>query len=316
MNDLEIKKIINDFLPNKMFDVHMHLYDKEYMLGKDKSVTLQNYYLDMQNSFSGRGIEVNILPYPSRKIALNNDFLKVCDDALYNELYKNPFNVGEILVMPYESEESVLSRIKSEQIVGFKCYHSLNKQKSTFNLNIEDYLPESAFCIADKYNKVITLHMVKDKALSDNDNLNYIIKMAKKYPNATLILAHCATSFASWTAVESVDKIKHLDNVWFDFSAICESPSIFQIIKKCGTSRVTWGTDYPISNLKGKPISIADKFCWVLEETCPNLQKEVPFLKIYEENILAIRQASIMLDLTFKDVEDIFYNNAKRLFSK
>ena len=30
---------------------------------------------------------------------------------------------------------------------------------------------------------------------------------AKKYPDATLILAHAARSFAPWTAIESIDKI-------------------------------------------------------------------------------------------------------------
>ena len=41
--------------------------------------------------------------------------------------------------------------------------------------------------------------------------------------------------------------------------------------------------------------------------------KEIELLNLSEENILAVRQASIMLDLTKKDIEDIFYNNAKRL---
>ena len=40
---------------------------------------------------------------------------------------------------------------------------------------------------------------LKDKALADKDNLDYIIKMSKSYPDAVLILAHAARSFASWT---------------------------------------------------------------------------------------------------------------------
>lgn len=316
MANLEIKKIINDFLPDKLFDAHMHLYHKDYMIGDKETYTLERYHKEVSETIGNRQISANIIPYPTKKAVLVNDdsVLNFTDEFLYNELSKNANNVGEILVLPNDTEESILSRVKGEQICGFKPYHLLNGGEITMYLDIEDFLPESAFSLADKYNKVITLHLVKDKSLSDEKNLNYIIKMAKKYPNAKLILAHAARSFASWTAVESVDKIKNLDNVWFDFSAVCESPAMFQIIKKCGTSRVMWGSDYPISNIVGKAISIADKFYWIDEKTSPEIANSVEMIKVFDENILAVRQASIMLELTTKEIEDIFYNNAQKLF--
>jgi hypothetical protein len=69
------------------------------------------------------------------------------------------------------------------------------------------------------------------------DNFNYITTMAHKYPKAKLILAHCARGFASWTTVEKVAELSDYENIWFDLAAICESPSIFQIIKKTGKKR-------------------------------------------------------------------------------
>lgn len=316
MANLEIKKIINDFLPNKIFDVHMHLYHKDYMVGESETYTLENYYKDLSKTIGDREIVANVIPYPSKKVVMVSDdrVLNFTDEFLYGELNKNPNNVGEILVLPNDTEESITARIKGEQICGFKPYHLLNGASDTTQLDIEEYLPESAFSLANKLGKVITLHLVKDKALSDEKNLNYIITMAKKYKNAKLILAHAARGFASWTTVESVDKIKELDNVWYDLSAVCESPAIFEIIKKCGTSRVMWGSDYPISNIVGKAISLADKFYWIDKNSNPEIAKEIEMISVFEENILAVRQASNMLDLTKKDIEDIFYNNAKRLF--
>ncbi len=316
MANLEIKKIINDFLPDKIFDAHMHLYHKDYMVGNAETYTLEDYYKDVSETLGNRKISANIIPYPTKKAVMVSDdsVLNFTDEFLYNELNKDKSNVGEILVLPNDTEESILKRVKSEQICGFKPYHLLNGGEKTMDLDIDDFLPESAFSLADKYNKVITLHLVKEKSLSDENNLNYIIKMAKKYPNAKLILAHAARSFASWTGVESVHKIKDLDNVWFDLSAVCESPAIFQIIKKCGTKRVMWGSDYPISNIVGKAISLADKFYWIDENNNPEIAKSVEMLKVFDENILAVRQASIMLELKSKDIEDIFYNNAQKLF--
>ena len=316
MANLEIKKIINDFLPDKIFDAHMHLYHKDYMVGESQTFTLEGYYKDLSKVIGNREVFANIIPYPSKKVVMASDdsILNFTDKFLYEELSKNPNNVGEILVLPNDTEESILKRIKSERICGFKPYHLLNGGVDTTQLDIEEYLPESAFSLADKLGKVITLHLVKDKALSDEKNLNYITTMAKKYPNAKLILAHAARGFASWTTVESVDKIKNLDNVWYDLSAVCESPAIFEIIKKCGTSRVVWGSDYPISNIVGKAVSIADKFYWIYKNSNPEIAKEIEMISVFEENILAVRQAFNMLDLTTKDIEDIFYNNAKRLF--
>lgn len=318
MANLEIKKIINDFLPDKIFDAHMHLYHKDYMVGESQTFTLEGYYKDLSKVIGNREIFANIIPYPSKKVVMASDdsVLNFTDKFLYEELNKNTNNVGEILVLPNDTEESILKRIKSERICGFKPYHLLNGGVDTTQLDIEEYLPESAFSLADKLGKVITLHLVKDKALSDEKNLNYIITMAKKYPNAKLILAHAARGFASWTTVESVDKIKNLDNVWYDLSAVCESPAIFQIIKKCGTTRVVWGSDYPISNIVGKAVSIADKFYWIDKSYNPEIAKEIEMISVFEENILAVRQAFNMLDLTTKDIEDIFYNNSIRLFNK
>ena len=35
---------------------------------------------------------------------------------------------------------------------------------------------------------------------------------------------------------------------------------------------------------------------------------------VLEENLMAVRQAALMLDMSSREIEDIFYNNAKALF--
>ncbi len=221
---MDKNKILNDFLPDKIFDAHMHLYDKSFMeptTSMPGSVNLEDFHLAMKSTFSNREISANVIPFPSKKVISNDkNYLKIADDFLFSELKKDSNNVGELLVMPNESREHILSRIKSEQICGFKCYHAFYPHEETINLDIKDYLPESTLEIANEYSKVITLHLVKDDSLSDPENLNYIMTMAKKYPNAIIILAHAARAFASWTGFETVEKLKDFDNVWYDLSAI------------------------------------------------------------------------------------------------
>lgn len=50
----------------------------------------------------------------------------------------------------------------------------------------------------------ITLHLGRSNALADVGNLDYILAMARKYPRAKLVLAHCGRSFAAWTAVGTI----------------------------------------------------------------------------------------------------------------
>ena len=140
--------------------------------------------------------------------------------------------------------------------------------------------------------------------------------MAKKYPDAVLILAHAARSFAAWTAIENVSEVAHLDNVWFDFSAVCEPSAMFQIMKKAGVERCMWGSDFPVCCGRGKAISIGDTFYWIYQRDIDNFYSKTPFRTwtIATENLMATRQACIIADLHESQIEDLFYNNAARLF--
>jgi len=88
-------------------------------------------------------------------------------------------------------------------------------------------------------------------------------------------------------------------------------------MQKAGTERCMWGSDYPVSNYRGKAISLADGFYWLYDFECeskPDLaEKMVP---VGVENLLAIRQACLMANLTESQIEDVFYNNAARLFKR
>jgi glutamate-1-semialdehyde 2,1-aminomutase len=201
-------------------------------------------------------------------------------------------------------------------IRGFKCYHLVAGKQPAWQAGIGEYLPESAWQIAQEKEMCITLHMVRDRALADPGNRAYIRQMAQKYPRATLILAHAARGFAAWTTVESVAELADLENVWFDLSAICESPPMMAILKHCGVRRVLWGSDFPISMARGKAISLGDGFYWIYKQDLEHFKAATPIRAtlVGIENLMAVQQACMLLDLGRQAVDDIFYNNAMRLF--
>lgn len=324
--DLEAAKILNDFLPDHIFDVHAHLYDSSFVSGMCNSggafairdrCEVKEYVEDMAPLLGNRPVRLNIVTTPDAAMVDPSSPARIASvDFLADQLNKFPGNVGEVMVGPEDTVEDIEKMLVHPGIRGFKCYHLLAPNKPTWNAPIGDYLPESAWEVADRHGFVITLHMVRDQALADPVNSNYIRQMAKKYPNAVLILAHAARSFAAWTAVEAVDTVKDLDNVWFDFSGVCESPAEFQILRKCGVDRCMWGSDYPISRVAGKAISIADSFYWIGEQDLERFAGPTEFHAWLNgtENLMALRQACLMLDLGHSDVENIFYKNAARLF--
>ncbi len=318
--DLEAIKILEDFLPDRIFDTHVHFFDKEFTPGVSKryeaeKADSEDYEIFFSSMFKHREkFRLNLFAYPDKALSdLNGEPLKKSDDFLVEELNKNSSNVGEIIVLPGESAEHIEKRLVHPNIKGFKCYHIFSDKESTWDCTIDEYLPESAWEIADKKKLSITLHMVKNEALADEDNLKYICTMAKKYKDATLILAHAARSFASWTAIESVEKVKHLENVWFDFSAVCESPAMFQIMRKAGVSRCMWGSDFPACVPRGKAISLANTFYWMFQDSF-EYKTNIKNWLVATENLMATRQACILAELSKKETEDLFYNNAARLF--
>lgn len=313
---------LSDFVPDEIFDSHVHLYDEHFTTHSCQKkpadslavLDLKRYRNDMAAILPGRTIHVNTFSYPDKHLAVNAANRDASDAFTIAQLEKAPLSTGEIMVAPGDTVEELEKRLVHPRIKGFKCYHLLARQTNdTAQCGIEEYLPDSAWEVANQRGMVITLHLMKDASLSDSDNLNYIKTMAKRYPNAILILAHAARSFASWTGLEAVEQIAHLDNVWYDFSAVCESPAMFQILKKAGHSRCMWGTDYPFSQPRGKCISLGSGFQWLYENELEALKIPGTW-HVATETLMALRQAAIMAELTPAQVEDVFFHNAMGLF--
>ena len=323
--DLEAAKILADFLPDRIFDAHAHLFDTALMpsLKSAEGARVvcgpEEYCGELAGILgSPRQLRLNVIGYPDRAMAHDRKLLLQSDAFLQGILDRQKDWVGEILVTPEDSEESLNGRLTDGRIRGFKCYHLMANRDNTWNAGIGEYLPEDVWAVAHERKMCITLHMVKDLALADEENWKYIRRMAKKYPDAVLILAHAARAFAAWTGIESVDKVADLDNVWFDFSAVCESPAMLQIVKKAGIGRCMWGSDYPVCRARGKAISLADSFYWIYQKDLDRFSSKTPVNHwlIAVENLMAVRQLCMLADLTPREIEALFYQNAAALFDK
>ena len=177
---------------------------------------------------------------------------------------------------------------------------------------IGQYLPESAWVVANERKLPIFLHLFRRAALSDPDNFLYITTMTHRYPNAQLVLAHCARGFASWTMMKSIKELEDQGNIWFDLSAICETGPMMACILKNAGKRTIWGSDYPCTMCRGRAVSIGNGQNWLLDDNYNGPERAL----LPAENLMAFYQTALLLNLDQTQINDIFYNNAEFLFYK
>lgn len=315
--DLFLIEKYKDFLPKRVFDAHTHM---TYMpslpnvaFDWQTAYTPADYKRDMAYALPGvEEIRLNMMPYPA-DVALadrENGLRDMGNDYVFSLYEGDKKNVVCPLVHPGDSEEFIWKLTERPGCRGFKCYAHLSGVQDLESTSIDQYLPEAAWVVANEKKWPIILHMYRKAALSDPDNLQYINTMAKKYPNAQLVLAHCGRAFASWTLMDSIHKLQDNGNIWFDLAAVCEFGTMAACILKSAGKRVLWGSDYNVGMLKGRAVSVGSWQNWLDGDDYKGTERAL----VATENLMAFYQAALLLNLDQTQIEDIFYNNAASLF--
>jgi glutamate-1-semialdehyde 2,1-aminomutase len=308
-------------LPAKVFDFHAHIYRVE-----DMKVTPPNFVLDGpavapiaawrkhigrqvgEGRLSGGLFMPNVSP--TCDIAKSNEFV-------FEQLKANPNSRGLLLVTPKTPQADVKAWLDRPGIVGFKPYYMFSTETPVAESSIEGYAPDWMWRMADQHGLIMTIHLVRKGALSDPGNQSYLRQQCSKYPRAKIVLAHCGRAFHAPNTLKGLKGLKGiagLQNVWFDTAAICESGSIVAVIKAFGVKKLLWGTDFSISEIRGKAITIGDNFFW-LSPDVPGWKEIAPCnpTLIGLESLRAVCEAADTLDLKDSDISDIFFGNAMSL---
>ena len=239
----EDKKAYGDmdaFVPDEVFDAHAHIYRSgdlglkgEHYLKTYDEVGLGVWEQKQRDVFGGRELGALVFPFPTPDcdVKAANSFL-IEQLEQYNA--KQERFRGLMLLDPSLGEEYAKEALQCPYIEGFKPYYCYSSIEPKFQSPIEGFLPEWACRLADEKGLVITLHMVKDDALSDPGNLEFIRNMCEKHPKMKLILAHAARGFYAPNTVKAIGGLRGIENVWFDSSAVCETSGLRAILMEFG----------------------------------------------------------------------------------
>lgn len=321
--DRKVIELLRGFIPERVFDAHCHMYEASFIpraANPDGVFCLErntpdDYAAHMKPFLPGvETLRLNLIPMPDP--ALRNPSLRnQANGYVYHLCDHFPGNVCSPYLLMSDTEQQIGDMVSHPGVGAMKCYCYAADTDRYNDCAIGDFLPEAAWVVSNQTGIPIILHMMRPHALSDPDNLSYIRTMARRYPCANLVLAHCARGFVSWTVIDSIREIAGLDNIWYDFAAICESAPMAACIMKTAAKRVMWGSDYPICMHRGRAISWHTESLWLIDGLVSELrQTGQGACLLAGENLLAVRQACNLLELDRTQVEDIFYNNAVRLF--
>lgn len=322
-NEIEekIAQEIQKFLPEKVFDSHTHMYSlKLFNLAhiKEKAswfsrgpsdVTIGLWRTHMKKLLGKARVKGGLFTYVP--------FLKTIEDInkgndfLLEQIKKNSDCYGLIVVSPDSKFSNIECYIKKPHVVGFKVYHVLSKERPTLNSSIAGFVPEFLWEIAHHYKLVILLHPVRFLKIADPVNYLFVKKMCKKYPGTRLILAHLGAGFNTYNSQSVFPLLKDIENIWLDISFICESSTIVSAIKNFGIKKIFWGSDYPLSQRRGRTFTVGDGFLSLDTENFKwddfdNMCHPIIFGL---ESLRAVKQAAENLELSKSEIQDLFYNN-------
>ena len=306
------------FVPPNCFDAHAHLYRgvdavdtlPRHLQNEHGNVGWQAWRQSLLSCMADRSPSAGLF-FTFPKPTLDRD---QANRFVADQLQSHPDSRALLMIRPQDDPAAAEAEIQAHRFAGFKVYHCFAPRPDTFQAEPQEFLPRWAWEIADQQGLAIMLHLVRRRALADVANQQYIQQHCQRYPNARLILAHAARGFCAAHTVEAIASLRGLDNVYFDTSAICEPQALEAILREFGPRRLLFGTDFPISALRGRPVSIGDGFLWLGEN---NVSWEGDHCtqpaRIGVESLLALRQACRTMRLTDGDVQQIFAANARQL---
>lgn len=310
---------LRGFVPPDTFDAHLHWFDLSHLspgtprgaftrrpdIGYDAMIEHTELWMGDLTPRAGLAF-----PFPNKAIdsADSNAFL-------VNELKHHPDSRGLMMISPIDDPAKVEAYLKANPcIAGFKVYHLYADRPDTMNADQSEFLPEWAWEIADRRGLWITMHMVLDRALADPQNQRYIVEHCRRYPGVKYVLAHAARGFSGAHTVEGISSLRGLDNGFFDTSCVCESSAFEAIFREFGTTRMMYGSDFPISAMRGRSVSIAGGFYWLHDHNAKWDGWSLGHHTLVGiESLLALRQAARTMHLNDGDIERLFATNAREI---
>jgi len=313
---------LSGFLPDEVYDIHAHPYNAEHFAPGEWAFMAEQ---PVQGCREHRAALQRYMPVKTLHGLYFGMPRKTADRPAINawladevKVHGTPLSRGLMLVSAADDPAMVAAALRSGRFCGIKVYHCYASRPDTMNAHVTEYAPEWMWEILHEVRGILLLHIVRDGAIEDPSNRQEVRRLCRAYPNMRLILAHIARSFSYRNARRGLHTMADLDNVVVDTSAVCESEAFRAALKVLGPRRVLWGSDFAVSEVRGRCVSTGDLFFWLHPELLRNdyaapTNNDMTLVGI--ESLLCLREACEDTGLNQGDLNDIFCANALRLLA-
>ncbi|MBR0277666.1 MAG: amidohydrolase family protein [Clostridia bacterium] len=321
---------IQDFLPNKIIDIHNHVYKKEFAKNTPRVSgivawtsmvasacpieDLQSTYLGL---FPGKTVKPVIMSLPTKDLEKGNAYIEQV--AKENDL-------ACYFCTSYDTPPEVIEgALTNKGFCGIKPY--LNNRPLYIDgseTRIFDFLPHEHLEIVNRLKGIVMLHISRDARLKDPINLAQLMEIEEKYKDLQLIVAHIGRAYAPEDIGNAFEVLGKTKNMMFDFCANTCTDAMYACLKAVGTDRVMFGTDMPITKMKMKRVTkngfyynIVPKGLYGDVSSDPHMIEtdDMDITNFAYEEIKAFKRTAEKLGLGKNDIEKIFYGNAARIIN-
>lgn len=301
-------------LPDKIYDAHVHI-SRDFMKKNGYEGEPYEFFKKFTAKYMPRKLSgALVMPQPSSSHTA--EILR--DENRYNlDLTKRENLSAGLVVRPSCSMECVEQLLsENPHIKVLKPYLVYaEKAENVEETDIDTFAPEWMWQLANEREMPILLHLSHYKELlSHPANYGQINYFCTKYPKAKLVLAHCAMGHNVEMLRRGLEQIKGLKNIWFDCSGAGEAAAIAYCVRYFGTDRMMYGGDFDYGTFFGRIYSYGSS--WHAMRPTPERDKISGYRPInnLQDCLLQLIYAIDAMALTEKQVEDIFYNNAKQIY--
>ena len=313
---------IRDFLPERIFDSHIHIWrktdfkkppgKKELLApgGSFKEFTFTMLSRTYKNLFPEKKWEGLVFSIPFEIIDFDRVNTYISDVCAKNE------NCYPLMIPNLEWDMDEIERRMDEgKFLGFKPYYTFVKGKKPAEIRISDYVTNAQLEVANEKGLIILLHIPRPGRIADAYNRRDIVELCNSYPRAKFILAHIGRSYGPQFLAEGIRDIRGLENLYYDIAMVNDTSVIQLLLENVPVSRVLFGTDLPIALMKGLHTCINGRCVFLMNEKLSWSVKTtgIEYTYFAYEIMRAIKQAVYMLKLNKKETRAIFYDNAKNL---
>lgn len=310
---------IADFVPAEVFDLHVHPYHSSHFpkgewafLDGIEKLGCAEHRAALQRYMPAKTIHGLYFGMP-RKTADR----PAMNDWVAGEVREHgtPLSRALMVVSPSDDQAKVAAALRSGAFCGLKVYHCYAARPDTMNAGVDEFAPEWMWELLNETRGVLLLHIVRDGAMEDAGNQQTLRRLCRAYPNMRLILAHIARSFNYRNARHGLHSLVDLDNVIVDTSAVAESEAFRAALEILGPRRVAWGSDFAVSEIRGRCVTTGGLFFWLHRELLKDdyqAPTTTDLTLVGIESLLCLREACEDGGLTRGDIDDIFRHNALR----